>query len=200
MKIFSIFILLSSLTFASDIIGDFEVTDYSGSKQELRNVFNKAWGDFKSWDNNHCYRRAHVISYHLKKKLNINTYKVFFFWGARASENHNWWYHVSPAVTYKGDVVTLDKGLVEGATYLEDWTEALSGSKNCLEIYDYKEYKKRYNSETCMYMVTPMHYYGPLDLESYSNNHESIITFRDWDLDDMLFSLSRRSRRNYPRY
>jgi hypothetical protein len=188
MKSLFIFILLSSFNARAS---DFVPTNFTGTKEEVRDLFSRMWGDFKDYDNFHCYRRAHVLSYQLSK-MNINSMKVFFFKGESLTMPKDWYYHVAPMIYYHGEGVVMDKGLFKGATTLKDWLFAFGEGKPCLEVRSMEE--KRSNSKTqhCMYMIVPMYYYGPLDLEVLSAE-----TFHPNDLSDMLISLPRRQRGNY---
>ena len=170
---------------------DFVATNFTGTKEEVREVFSKMWGDFKSYDNFHCYRRAHILSYQLDK-MNIKTMKAFFFKGAALKMPMDWYYHVAPMVYYNGEGVVMDKGLFKGATTLADWLHAFGEGRKCLEVKSMDEYRANYKTETCMYLIVPMYYYGPLDLEDLTAEK-----FAEEDLGDMLESLPRRARNSY---
>jgi len=169
----------------------FEPTNFNGSKQELRSFFDSLWGKFKSFDNYHCYRRAHVLANQMSKE-DINSMKVFFFKGNKLRMAMDWYYHVAPMVYYKNEPVVLDKGLFEGATYLSDWLESFGEGHSCKEITSMDEYRKLKSSEYCMYFIVPMYYYSPKDLETLN-----IEKFKTTDLNDMLFSLPKRQRNRY---
>lgn len=184
--IFSFLLLLSVQTSFA-----FEATNFTGTKEEVRSYFQTLWGKFKNYDNFHCYRRAHILSYQMSKS-NINSMKVFFFKGDKLKMPHDWYYHVAPMVYYKGEGLVMDKGLFEGATFLKDWLEAFGEGHACREITSMDERKKYQASEHCMYMLVPMYYYGPLSLEKLDKTD-----FEYSDLQDMLFSLTKRQRNIY---
>lgn len=186
-KLFA-FLLLISLNVKAQ---DFVATNFTGTKEEVREVFASMWGDFKDFDNFHCYRRAHILSYQLSK-MNINTMKVFFFKGESLKMPKDWYYHVAPMVYYQGEGVVMDKGLFKGATTLKDWLFAFGEGKTCRELKNMNEYRANIKTEHCMYMIVPMYYYGPLDLEDLTAE-----TFAAEDLSDMLLSLPRRQRDDY---
>lgn len=187
MKLFA-FLLLISLNVKA---ADFTATNFTGTKEEVRDVFSRMWGDFKDYDNFHCYRRAHILSYQLSK-MNINTMKAFFFKGEALKMPKDWYYHVAPMVYYQGEGVVMDKGLFKGATTLADWLFAFGEGKSCLEVKSMDEYRANYKTQHCMYMIVPMYYYGPLDLEDLT-----LETFAGEDLSDMVLSLPRRKRDDY---
>ena len=169
----------------------FEATNFTGSKQELRSFFDNLWGKFKSFDNYHCYRRAHVLANQMDKD-DIKSMKVFFFKGNKLRMAMDWYYHVAPMVYYKDVPVVLDKGLFEGATYLEDLLHSFGEGNACKEISSMDEYRELKKTEYCMYFIVPMYYYSPKDLESLN-----LSSFEKSDLNDMLFSLPKRQRRKY---
>jgi hypothetical protein len=190
-KLILTFLLLSGLnSFASD----FEPKNYTGTKEEVRELFSTLWKSFKGWDSTHCYRRAHVLSYQMSLS-GINSMKVFWFRGDKLKSS--WWYHVSPMVYYQGSGVVLDRGLFPGATHLEDWLGAFSKNKKCAEVFSMDEYREKKSQEHCLYMIVPMYYYGPSQLENLNLNQ-----FEQEDLDDMLISIFPLDRgrylRNYP--
>jgi len=190
MKKLILFLLLISLNVRAS---DFVPTNFTGSKEEVRDLFADLWSDFKDFDNFHCYRRAHLLSYQMSK-MNINSMKVFFFKGDSLRMPMDWYYHVAPMVYYNGEGVVMDKGLFKGATTLKDWLDAFGEGKKCLEVKGMDEYRASVKTEHCLYMVVPMYYYGPLSLESLTAE-----TFAVEDIQDMLFSLPRRGRDNFQR-
>ena len=167
------------------------ITNFQGSKEEVRTLFDSLWGKFKSFDNFHCYRRAHILSYEMEQK-NIISGKVFFFKGEKLEMPKNWYYHVAPYVLHEGSEVVLDKGLFEGATYLSDWLTAFGDGNKCLRVYSYDDYLKSKKSEICMYFLVSRYFYGPLNLQSSELDH-----YNPEDLTDMLFALSPRMRKKY---
>lgn len=170
----------------------YEPTNFTGSKEEVRGLFDGLWSKFKSFDNYHCYRRAHILSYQLKQEKNINTMKVFFFKGDKLELPMNWYYHVAPMIYFQDEAVVLDRGLFEGATYLSDWLMAFSEGQACKEVQSMDEYRQFKPIEKCLYMIVPMYYYTPSDLEQLSMD-----SFLKTDLMDMLFALPRRMRQKY---
>lgn len=170
---------------------EFVAANFTGTKEEVRDVFSNMWGDFKDFDNFHCYRRAHVLSYQLSK-MNIYSMKAFFFKGEALKMPKHWYYHVAPMVYYKGEGVVMDKGLFKGASTLADWLYAFGEGKPCLEVKSMDEYRAHYKTQHCMYLIVPMYYYGPVDLENLTAK-----TFSEDDLLDMLLSLPKSKRALY---
>lgn len=170
----------------------FEPTNFNGSKQEIRTLFEDLWSKFKSFDNYHCYRRAHILANQMDQEFKVKSMKVFFFKGDKLKMPMDWYYHVAPLVYHKETPVVLDKGLFDGATYLSDWLESFGEGHTCKEITSMDEYRKLKSTEHCMYFIVPMYYYSPKDLESLELNK-----FINTDLSDMLFSLPRRQRQKY---
>jgi hypothetical protein len=169
----------------------FNPTNFTGTKDEVRDLFSKLWGDFKDYDNFHCYRRAHILSYQMSK-MNINSMKVFFFKGDSMRMPMDWYYHVAPMIYYHGEGVVMDKGLFKGATTLVDWLDAFGEGKKCLEVASMDEYRANVKTQNCLYMIVPMYYYGPLSLEELKTE-----AFDGVELSDMLMSLPRRQRDDY---
>ncbi|MCT4643290.1 MAG: protein-glutamine glutaminase family protein [Bacteriovoracaceae bacterium] len=182
------FILLFSLSAFSI---NYEPTHFSGDRQEVRNLFNSLWSKYKEYKNFHCYRKAHIISYQMKQN-NINPVKVFVFNGDRATLPMNWWYHVAPAVYYKNKIVIMDRGLLDGASLLEDWLEAFTGHKTCTQVSDMYEYKQRKPFEKCLYIISDMYQYMPKDLYDFPKQ-----SFEKNDYYDMGFVMSKRHRKRY---
>lgn len=170
---------------------DFTPTNFTGSKDEVRTLFSTLWKDFKQFDNFHCYRRAHVVA-HQMNSMQVKSMKAFFLRGDKLKMPLDWWYHVAPMVYYQGNGVVMDRGLLEGATHLEDWLLALSKGKQCKEIQSMNEYRSLKGQEHCFFMIVPMYYYGPEQLEDLT-----LDSFVMEDLQDMLFSLPARKRDNY---
>ena len=125
-------------------------------------------------------------------KMNINSMKVFFFKGESLRMPMGWYYHVAPMIYYHGEGVVMDKGLFKGATTLVDWLDAFGEGKKCLQVKSMNEYRANLKTEHCLYMVVPMYYYGPLDLEELTSD-----SFHNEDLMDMFLSLPRRQRDDY---
>jgi hypothetical protein len=184
------FLLLALLSFSAFAQGP-RATNFTGEKQELREVFDQLWGNFKDFDNSHCYRRAHVLSYQMTK-MNITSEKVFVFFGKELELSKHWWYHVAPLVYYRGEGVVLDKGLFKGATFLSDWIFSFGEGKKCEEIFSMDEYRSKIKTSYCLYLVAPMHYYSPASLESLD-----LQKFEKDDLYDMIFSLGISARKKY---
>lgn len=187
--LFLCLLFVASPTFAQS----YTPANYQGEKQELREMFQSLWSDYKTLDNFHCYRRAHIIAHQMVKK-NILPVKAFFFTGDKAKNDLGWWYHVAPMVYYKSEGVVVDRGLLPGATHLKDWYMALSGGSECKEIFSMNEYRQFKPTTACMYFIAPMYYYTPLTLEEIGRTK-----FVQEELQDMLFALNRGKRDDYLR-
>jgi hypothetical protein len=170
---------------------EYTPTNFTGDKEEIRDLFDNLWSSFKEMDNFHCYRRAHVLSYQMSK-MEINSMKVFFLRGDKLRMQMNWYYHVAPLVYYNGEGIVLDRALLEGATFLEDWLKAFGDEHQCLEVKSMDEYREKKVYQYCLYLIVPMYYYGPLDLEELN-----ITSFRVEDLRDMIYALPQRKRDDY---
>lgn len=157
----------------------------------MREVFDQLWGNFKDFDNSHCYRRAHVLSYQMTR-MNITSEKVFVFFGKGLELSHRWWYHVAPLVYYRGEGVVMDKGLFKAAARLSDWLYSFGQGKKCEEIFSMDEYRNKIKNADCLYLITPMHYYSPASLESLD-----LENFEKEDLYDMVYSIGILARKKY---
>lgn len=188
--LFSFLISISLFAQETEINFDYEITNFSGDKQEVRDLFSSLWSRFKSYDNYHCYRRAHVLANQMKHK-EILSAKVFIFLGSQMRREVNWWYHVAPLVKFKNEEVVMDRGLFDGPTYLSDWLESFSGPDGCKQIHSYSEYSEQTGVKECMYIIAPMYHYGPSTLK------ENMNSFDQAQLSDSIFSIPRRHRKKY---
>ena len=189
MKFLILLILLTSqLSFSGTL--NYTPTNFTGEKQEIRNLFTKLWSKFKSYDHFHCYRRAQVLANQFVH-LDVKPVKIFYFRGSKDTLPRNWYYHVAPAVYYKGELVVMDRGLLEQATAAQDWLDALSENSNCVEFKTYKAFLDVKNQVDCGYVVTSMFNYGPRDLDE---NREEFVR---WELNDSLDAMSNRKAKKY---
>jgi hypothetical protein len=191
MKIFSLALLFISLSVIAKA-PQYTPTNFNGSKEEVRDLFDSLWDKFKSMDNFHCYRRAHVLSNQMQV-MGIDSVKVFYFRGSKETLPMNWYYHVAPAVYYKNEIVVMDKALIGGATHLQDWLDALSEKSQCVEFESYSEFLKVKNQVECGYIVSSMFNYGPRDLD------ESKLNFDPSEMYDAMKAIPTFKRKKYER-
>lgn len=187
---FILFLILGFSAFAGPI--NYTPTNFTGDKQEVRDLFDQMWSKFKSWDYFHCYRRAQVLVHQLDL-MDIKPVKVFYFRGSKATLPRNWYYHVAPAVYYKGEVVIMDRALFEAPSYGKDWIDALSDKSNCIEFEKYEDFKANKKNVDCGFIVTSMYTFGPRSLD------EDRSDFVRWELIDSLDSMTRRNRKKFLR-
>jgi hypothetical protein len=167
-------------------------TNFNGSKEEVRELFDNLWDNFKSFDNFHCYRRAHVITNQMQV-MGVDSVKVFYFRGNKQTLPLQWYYHVAPAVYYKNELVVMDKALIGGATRLNDWIDALSEKSNCIEFEVYSEFLKVADQVECGFIVSSIYNYGPRDLD------EDKTQFDPAEIFDVMKSISPFKRKKYRR-
>lgn len=86
------------------------------------------------------------------------------------------------------------KGLYDRTMTLEEWLSTLKKHKPCKKITSMDQYRELRPNVYCMYMIVPMYYYGPLDLENLD-----MEDFNPNDLNDMLNSISVGKRDDYLR-
>jgi hypothetical protein len=170
---------------------EYTTTNFKNDPQEVFDLFDSLWDDYKWYDQSHCYRKAHLISYEMSKK-DIVSSKVFLFIGDGDTFGDGWWYHVAAFVNFKNRPVVMDKGLIPAPLFLEDWMRSLTKTKSCEKINSFKEYKELKSKYKCMYLITNMYQYYPSDLDSLNKN-----SFSGSDLEDMLFVIPKRKRRKF---
>ncbi len=188
MRLILIGLLLSSFTFAGAI--NYTPTNFTGDKKEVREVFEKLWYKFKTWDHFHCYRRAQVLVNQFVH-LGVKPVKIFYFRGSKDTLPKNWYYHVAPAIYYNSELIVMDRGLFERAAYATDWLDALSRKSNCVEFDTYEEFKAQKKQVDCGYIISSMYTFGPKSLD------EDRTEFVKWELEDSLDSMTRRNRKKY---
>lgn len=181
-------VLFSSLSFAGTI--NYTPTNFQGESKEVSELFDQLWSKFKTFDYYHCYRRAHVLANQMVS-MGLSPIKVFFFKGNKETLDIDWYYHVAPAVYYKGRIVVLDKGLLPVPLWDDEWLKIMGNRSRCVEFKKYSDFKKEKENVPCGYIISSMYNYGPNDID------EDRIEFNGKELLDSMFSMRKRQRRKY---
>jgi hypothetical protein len=144
-----------------------------------------------SLEDSQCYNRAHVWAYDWKKKLDINSMKVWIYFTRKyiRAYNFEWWFHVSPFLYVREDNAIVERIMDYKFTYaplgLQDWINRFMKNKvHCPVIMTYSDYKKEADEDWCYIMKTNMFYYQPLDMYNLEKiGDEARKTFfKDWEV------------------
>lgn len=86
-----------------------------------------------------CSNRAHVWTYQLAKQRSITAGKIFVFYTDRSgmAREENWWYHVAPVISAKGEFVVVDGGLpgvINGPLSMQGWFKKIVNYTDCREL------------------------------------------------------------------
>jgi hypothetical protein len=169
-----------------------DVSNYTGDRQEIRDLFSGLWKRFNRYENVHCYRRAHVLANGMKSK-DVTSAKAFVFFDGNMSGQTRWWHQVAPYILYKNKPVVLDRGLCDVPTFRTDLLDASSEGAGCKQFFSYDEYlnEKKDRNRPCMYLLAQMQYYGPNTLK------EEMTSLNKSQLWDSIQSIPKRLRKKY---
>jgi hypothetical protein len=86
-----------------------------------------------------CSNRAHVWTYQLAKQKQITAGKIFVFYTDRSgmARQENWWYHVAPIISAKGELSVIDGGLpgvIDKPLTKDAWFKKIVNYTACREI------------------------------------------------------------------
>ncbi len=139
--LFLAFLLPQSVT-AQDIF----LPDYNTHLTDVESVGLSKERVFRQLDRNTvdvyesvCSNRAHVWTYQLAKQKNITAGKIFVFYTDRSgmAREENWWYHVAPVISAKGEFSVIDGGLpgvIDRPLTKEAWFKKIVNYTDCREI------------------------------------------------------------------
>jgi len=143
MKYTLFFALLLPLTAAAQ---DIFLPDYNTHLTDVESVGLTKERVFRQLDRNVvdvfesvCSNRAHVWTYQLAKQRNITAGKIFVFYTDRSglARDEDWWYHVAPVISARGEFSVIDGGLpgiVDKPLSKEAWFKKIVNYSNCREI------------------------------------------------------------------
>ena len=192
MKTFIASILLMSFTpaFGAGYIKDFEyqLTDVASLGLRKEDLFTKMERKMLDLEKSICANRAHLWAWDIHKLGNINTGKIFIFFGKSIwtkNDKHGYMYHVAPYIVENGNeyVMEASYGDIEKPLSVDEWIEnetynRVKGS-DCVEITaadtDLTEYfyerrtlpEVRSEGKTgarCYIRKVPGHYWFPMSI------------------------------------
>src|SRR5690606_16235840 len=105
------------------------LTDISSKRLNRNDLFEGMDRDFVRLGQTICSNRAHMWAYDFKKKLGLDTGKIFIFYTKQKSSRslRTWWYHVAPVVNEKGKIWVMDAGFpsfIDSPMQVFDWLES----------------------------------------------------------------------------
>lgn len=195
-KLFVISLLIvSSFAYAQDVKlnnFDWKVTDIKSRGLNSNKLFKELDRKFINLKSSICSNRAHMWSYELEGKYNIDTGKVFLFYTKESGVNEQsirgWWYHVAPVVSDKGVLTVLDggfPGFIKEPMSIYGWMQKFSRHERCKEIQPHETelIKEMFNGSLypdvtpygvhkCYYMVTPSPYWTPATIATEILGHD----------------------------
>lgn len=120
MKTILFLIFISLNTFAIDPMTSFHTSNVN-DKEYLLDIFNKMNKNTKRYSQ--CYERAHVWSYQIKQKRNLNTQKMFVYFTRKYQReiNGQWWFHVAPGIYFNSELYMLDPEFLKRPVKFEAW-------------------------------------------------------------------------------
>ncbi|HXH31404.1 MAG TPA: protein-glutamine glutaminase family protein [Bacteriovoracaceae bacterium] len=152
---------------------DYPVTDIASKNLSTEGLFSSMNRSFIDVGSSICSNRALMWANDFKRNYGLNTAKIFVFFTSinGRSANKSWWYHVSPMVNDRGNMVVMDAGfsdMIEGPLSIGDWLVEFTGTSNCKEIkadetdliekmYRTMQFPIRtsYGSNDCYYRIAP---------------------------------------------
>lgn len=184
MKLAAVFLMASlSLAAVAQEIGvkdyQWKMTDISSLGLNKEDLYTKMDRKFIRPGGSICSNRAHMWAADFKTKYDINTAKIFLFYGEpeKKTNKKTWWYHVAPVVNEKGQEFVLDAGFgnwIPGPLTITEWLKKFANSTNCKEINANETelveliFKERafprvtsYGKYDCYYKITPHTFWIP---------------------------------------
>lgn len=133
-----------------------------------------------------CFKRAHMWAFDMWSKMGISSQKVFIFYTQRyiQLEDFEWWFHVAPVVTVKGEDYVLDGTFMTKPITVREWQNYFIKSEKltCPIAGNYDEYTKNQWTKLCFLMKVPMYFFSPLDIE---NRDIKNIPRNHWVLEEL---------------
>lgn len=219
MKTFMASILFMSFApaFGAGYIQDFnyQLTDIASVGLRKETLFEKMERKMLDLEGSICANRAHLWAYDIHKLGNINTGKIFIFFGKSIwtkNDKHGYMYHVAPYIIENGNeyVMEASYGDISKPLSVEEWIEnetynRVKGS-DCVEItaadtdlteYFYERHtlpEKRADgkaSARCYIRKVPGHYWFPASIATHDlkkNGEGKPVEFNptSFDKDEVL--------------
>lgn len=175
------FVLLSFFAAFSSLAADIQIKDYKWTMTDIASkgltkeaLFSKMDRDFIKTGKSICSNRALMWANDFKRDYNLDTGKIFLFFTKKREEptfRREWWYHVSPVVNERGQVVVMDAGFsgsLKTPFTVAQWLEYFADTANCKEInanetelieyiWTQQVFPKQtaYGHHTCYYKIVP---------------------------------------------
>jgi len=158
---------------------DWTLTDISSKELDRQGVFESMDTDDIKLGSSICSNRALLWTYEMKKKLDLNTAKIFVFYTGKVGDvgRKKWWYHVAPVINEGGKLYVADPGFeqdITGPQPKTEWLKTFAGTSNCYEIKNGDSdlirlmYEERWfprstshGHYTCYYKIVPGTYWTP---------------------------------------
>lgn len=119
-----------------------------------------------------CFNRAHVWSFELWKKHQVESQKIFIFFSTKYIREHDfeWWFHVAPMILVIEDSKlverVMDRSFNKGPREVVDWKSTFIGKEiQCASGSKYSDYADYPYTTECTILKAPMYIHQPLDLE-----------------------------------
>lgn len=135
-----------------------------------------------------CYNRAHMWSYELHKKFNLNLGKIWIFFTSKYIRDfkYKWWFHIAPYLDLKNrnSSYVMDRSFTKKPLKVKEWTDIFMENKSeCKEVEFYSDYRENQNSEYCYLIKSSMYYWQPFNIEGLQNGEEEKVRFETEELE-----------------
>lgn len=117
-----------------------------------------------------CFKRAHIWSYDMWTKSNVESEKAFIFYTRRfiQVDEYGWWFHVAPMVTAGSEKYVLDPTFMNKPVTLEAWKTRFvknSSKITCPVAEKYNDFYDNQWNRLCYLIITPMYHFRPMDIK-----------------------------------
>ena len=195
---------------------NYTLTDVSRAGLSTERLYSSMERDFIKVTSSICSNRALMWNNDFKNNYNLETAKVYMFYTGVNGRvgSKTWWYHVSPVVADRGQIVTMDAGfpaMFNKPMTLPEWFQEFAGTTSCHEIkmnetglvermFRTQVFPQttEYGSANCYYIIAPGMYWTPesvamailgRDAEGNPTNYSRM----DFDYDDLMQACSEAS-------
>jgi hypothetical protein len=118
-----------------------------------------------------CYNRAHVWTYEIYRRYNINSRKVWLFFTQKYIKQYRykWWFHVTPAIAVDGvdEDVMFDREFTRSPLQITEWKNIfMKNNAPCPEVQYYSHYRQHQWESYCYFIKSSMYYWQPFNIEN----------------------------------
>jgi len=129
-----------------------------------------------------CYNRAHMWSYELSKKFQLNMGKIWLFFSSKyiREYKYKWWFHVAPYLDLKekNSSYVMDRSFTKQPTKVSEWTNIfMYNNATCKEVEYYSDYRNNQNSAYCFVIKSSMYYWQPFNIEGLEEGSPEKVHF-----------------------